>query len=75
MTAFLIEFDKVAEKSVITRFDDAREALEALSQRERLKSSDEEVVVLFARSEEQLRKTHPRYFMPASEIARYSLAG
>lgn len=75
MKVFLVHHNRRTETSVVRTFEDVASAAPLLRELESSKGRDEEVVLMFARSEEQLKKTHPRYFMPASEIARYSLAG
>lgn len=74
MKVFLVHHSRSTETSVVRVFSDVASATPLLRELETSKGPDEEVVLLFASSEEQLRKTHPRYFMPASEIARYSLS-
>ena len=70
MKPFLIEFNRSTSEVRVTEFDNSREAIAVLNERERAKGPEMEVVLLFAESEEQLRYTHSRYFYDVAEIAR-----
>jgi ribosomal protein L4 len=72
---FLIEYDRALGKLVRLREFAADESATATSARlvlelEQMLSKDErEIVILEAESEEQLRKTHRRYFETISVLA------
>jgi hypothetical protein len=72
MAHFLIEFDRVSGASRIRDFsgeDSGRRAMEARFQAEDARASvNVEVVVLQAESEDDLRRTHSRYFEPLNEL-------
>lgn len=55
----------------LREFDEAEQskAFDALNEAERNKPEADEVVLFLTESEETLRRTHPRYFYSASEIA------
>lgn len=61
----------------LERFDDSHAALEERHERERVRTSDQEVVVLGAESFSQLIRTHSRYFFTVQELAEraYSTIG
>jgi hypothetical protein len=70
MTYFLMVYDKLCgDLTDMISFQDSREALAARFARERVLADDErdriEIVVLAAESEDELRKTHARYFRNA----------
>ena len=68
MKYFLVEYDRVSQRSAVSMFFDAPPALRELSERERAKSPEVEVVLLMAESVEQLKLTHSRYFLTAGEM-------
>lgn len=73
MKHFLVVFDRRQGRVLREEpFDDAGEALKERFRTERLyaASDDVEVVVLSAASKDALRRTHARYFLTISEIAR-----
>ena len=65
MTHFLLDYDRARrELASITAFEDASEALAAYSEREaETHGTTHEVVLLGAVCEEDLRRTHSRYFV------------
>lgn len=71
MTYFLVVFDRLNRRVVsIEPFTDADAAVRERFKREIAGSGPGvEVVVLGARSEEELRNTHSRYFGDRSELA------
>ena len=79
MTYFLLDYDRAAQRLVsVTPIEDTAEALAAYSEREReALGTSHEVVLLGGESEDDLRRTHSRYFFcadgpsaPISEIER-----
>ena len=73
MAHFLVVFDR--PKGTVLREDEYADVADALKERFRTEklyraNPDIEVVVLSAASREALRRTHARYFMTVSEIAR-----
>lgn len=78
---FLIHYDRRAGELILLRsFDDSDREI---AERERLKLEialhrdprDEEVVILEAKNEEAIRKTHRRYFQTVEEIIESSNVG
>lgn len=78
MTYFLLDYDRAAQRLVsVTPIEDTAEALAAYSEREReALGTSHEVVLFYGESEDDLRRTHSRYFCadgpsaPISEIER-----
>lgn len=71
MTHFLVEFDRLSGKLIdLRRFESSNDALSGRFQAERRhpRGSSIEVVVLSAESETDLRRTHARYFMSATQL-------
>ncbi len=68
---YLIEYDRVAGKVVRKEcFDDVASAMSERFRREReLEPGTLEIVVLGAKSEEELVSTHASYFKSAAELA------
>lgn len=62
MRFFLTQYDRTARQAHVTAFDDEAEALRELRLREAAREPNVEVVLLMARSEDDLRRTHARYF-------------
>lgn len=64
MTHFVLTYDRSTQNSVIDEFDDALRAFAAFSQRERELIADAryEVVMLSAKTQEELRISHPNFF-------------
>ena len=62
MKYFLLEFDRRENRPNWTTFDDKRLALDALRTTEAARQDHVEVVLLMARSLDDLRMTHSRYF-------------
>lgn len=76
MSSYLIVFDRESSSILEMRqFEDARPALTARFEAEASYSDRPtvEIVVLNARSEEALRRTHLRYFEKFNEIAAQAL--
>ncbi|HTJ71169.1 MAG TPA: hypothetical protein VL551_26735 [Actinospica sp.] len=72
MPNFLLIFNRrTGERSELREFDEYQEAMRArfAAEREHKLEPDVEVVVLTARSEQELRATHSRYFQSAHGIA------
>lgn len=70
MTGFLVHYNRATKAVSVERFEDVDESIQALNRSERALGAGEEVVLLFANSEETIRRTHPRFFMPAAEYFR-----
>lgn len=73
MPHFLVVFDRPQGRILREEaYDDEREALAERfrSEKQHRSNADIEVVVLSAASRDALRRTHARYFMNISEIAR-----
>jgi hypothetical protein len=78
MSRFLLAFDRVAGKLLQIRDagDSAHDAMQARLDLEEkyAESSSVEVVVLSASSEEDLRRTHARYFESVEELVHRAAA-
>lgn len=78
MKYFLLDYDRAAQRLVsVAPIEDTAEALAAYSEREReALGTSHEVVLLGGESEDDLRRTHSRYFhangapAPIGEIRR-----
>ena len=77
MKYFLLDYDHAAGEVSVTPIEDTAEALAAYSEREReALGTSHEVVLFYGESEDDLRRTHSRYFhangasAPISEIER-----
>jgi len=70
MSYFLMEFNRDDASRILTRFENSQAALAALREHEAARRPEVEVVLLMAESEEQLRRTHGRYFMTIREMAQ-----
>ena len=68
MKYFLMEFDRATGERELKVFDDEVVAMDALRDREAARKPSVEVVLFFAKSEDQLRRTHSRFFMSEKEI-------
>ena len=64
MAHFIVTYEHRSGRSVVTRFENALEAFDEFSRRERelIGDDDIEVVLLAAEHEEDLRLTHPNFF-------------
>ena len=64
MTHFLLTYDRQAQDSEITEFVDAMAAVRAFARRERELLGDDqfEVVLLSAKTLDEVRITHPNFF-------------
>jgi hypothetical protein len=69
MNGYLLIKNHATDELAIEVYTDRAEAIRAYNARELAKGSEEEVVLLFAESEGQLRTTHSRFFLSAREIA------
>lgn len=68
MKYFLLDYDHDTHDVHITTIEDTAEALAAYSEREReALASSHEIVLFLGDSEDDLRKTHSRYFIGASQ--------
>jgi hypothetical protein len=68
MTGYLLVYNKRTHDLAITPHADRTEAIRAYDARELAKAEYEEVVLLFAESEEAMRSTHSRFFETPHEI-------
>ena len=77
MKHFLLDYDRTRRQLVsITAFEDAAEALTAYSQREaETLGTSHEVVLLGAECEDDLRRTHSRYFIDFDTSGRSLSSG
>ena len=77
MTSFLMQYDRRTGDLEVTKFAGEHAREDALAARVEAETSrrspDVEVVVLTAESEDELRRTHGRYFRSASELIRDAL--
>lgn len=64
MAHFIVTYEHRSGRSVVTRYENALEAFDEFSRRERELIGDDEieVVLLAAEREEDLRLTHPNFF-------------
>lgn len=63
MTYFLLDYDRATGEVSVTPIEDTAEALAAYSEREReALGTSHEVVLFYGESEDDLRRTHSRYF-------------
>ena len=70
MKYFLLDYNHDTGEVSITPIEDTAEALAAYSEREReALGTSHEVVLFYGDSEDDLRKTHSRYFLGSSERA------
>ncbi len=70
MKYFLLDYDHDTDEVTVTPIEDTAEALAAYSEREReALATSHEVVLFYGDSEDDLRKTHSRYFLGLSERA------
>ena len=70
MKYFLLDYDHDTSEVSVTPIEDTSEALAAYSEREReVLGSSHEVVLFYGESEEDLRRTHARYFVGIAEMA------
>lgn len=65
MTHFVITYDHTSESSEVLAFDDDAQAFAEFASRERAKFGDAqyEVVMVSAASIEEVRATHPNFFI------------
>jgi hypothetical protein len=69
MNGYLLTKNHATGELAMDVYTDRAEAIRAYNAREMAKAADEEVVLLFAESEQQLHSTHSRFFMSVREIA------
>lgn len=70
MKYFLLDYDHDTSEVSVTPIEDTSEALAAYSEREReVLGSSHEVVLFYGESEDDLRRTHARYFVGIAEMA------
>jgi hypothetical protein len=73
MPNFLLVFNRrTGERSDLRRFDEYQDAMHArfAAERDHRQEPDIEIVVLTARSEQELRATHSRYFQAGRELVK-----
>ena len=68
MTYFILTFDRRRSEVALEPFEDVDMALERLHRAEVAQKPGQEIVLLYARSEEDLRRTHARYFHGIDEM-------
>lgn len=75
MSHFLVVFDRLSGRAQVTEYGDSSAALRDRFRAERKcqDSPSTEVVVLSAKSEKDLHRTHARYFESFTDIARSGL--
>lgn len=70
MKYFLLDYDHDTSEVSVTPIEEVGEALVAYSEREReALGSSHEVVLFYGESEDDLRRTHARYFVGIAEMA------
>ena len=70
MKYFLLDYDHDTRDVSVTPIAERAEALDAYSEREReALGSSHEVVLFYGESEDDLRRTHARYFYDLAEMA------
>lgn len=72
MPNFLLIFNRrTGQRSELREFEEYQDAMQArfAAEREHRQEPDVEVVVLTARSEQELRATHSRYFQSTRDVA------
>ncbi len=70
MKYFLLDYDHDTREVSVTPITERGEALGAYSEREReALGSSHEVVLFYGESEDDLRRTHARYFFDLAEMA------
>lgn len=70
MKWFLLDYNHDTDEVTVTPIEDTAEALAAYSEREReALGSSHEVVLFYGESEDDLRRTHARYFYDLAEMA------
>ncbi len=70
MKYFLLDYDHNTSEVSVTPIEEISEALAAYSEREReVLGSSHEVVLFYGESEDDLRRTHARYFVGIAEMA------
>ena len=75
MKYFLLDYDHDTSEVSVTPIEDTSEALAAYSEREReVLGSSHEVVLFCGESEDDLRRTHARYFVGIAEMAERVMA-
>lgn len=68
MSYFLMEYNRESGVRRLQSFDDEAEALLELATREAARETAVEVILFMAQSEDDLRRTHSRFFMTAEGI-------
>ncbi|MCY4640061.1 MAG: hypothetical protein OXC94_06945 [Chloroflexi bacterium] len=75
MKYFLLDYDHATSEVSVTPIEEISEALAAYSEREReVLGSSHEVVLFYGESEDDLRRTHARYFVGIAELADRAMA-
>ena len=74
MKYFLLDYDHDTSEVSVTPIEEVGEALAAYSKREgEALGSSHEVVLFYGESEDDLRRTHARYFFDIAEMADRAL--
>lgn len=68
MTYFLLRYDLPTRRARVTSIEDEETAVAELRRAEESRKPDEEVVLLYGRSLDALRRTHSRYFKDVKEL-------
>ena len=68
MTYYLVTLDRESGSIQLDPFGDEADALEALRVREAARKASQEIVLFIADSEDELRRTHSRFFLGVEQI-------
>jgi hypothetical protein len=68
MNGYLLTKNRTTDELAVEVYADRDEAIRVYNARELAKSPEEEVVLLFAESDEHLKRTHSRFFYSLEEL-------